>query len=128
MRGGHSGTSAVLGRYFFFVVVGLSVCLAIPSGGVSIIDRSRDTAQGARWAGDEVPIRGDGTSRSRGSSVAHCVFLEIDGSGADCLFLCLQTLLLYSLLLLGAFLISSALSLFKLNHQKWSVDIFPWFP
>ena len=67
-------------------------------------------------------------SRSRGSLVAHCVLAKVDGSRADDPFSFLLCLLLYLVLFLGAFLILRAFSLFKLNHQEWSIDIFPWFP
>ena len=91
MHGGHLGAGTVFGCYFFiFFLSGcMPLCLTISGGSVSIVDCSRVAAHRAGWTGDEIPVRGEGTSRSRGSSVAHYVLVEVDGSRADCLSFCL---------------------------------------
>ena len=47
----------------------------------------------------------------------------MNGSYSPC-----PTSLLYLRPLLGAFLFSGVSLFFKFHHQKWSIDIFPWFP
>ena len=133
VRRGNLGTGAILGcDFFFFFCSLLSGCplllLSIQSGCCDIVDGSRVTTQRARRAGDKRTLWGDRVGWCGWCSVTHVVLCQRTGVEANDSYCPLSTSLLYFHLLLGVLFPSGASLLFEFCHQKWSFDIFPWFP
>ena len=86
------------------------------------------TTHGARGAGNKRAFWSDGAGWCRWCSIAHFDLCQKTGTEVNDPYFSLLASLLYLRLLLGVFLLLGASLLFEFRHQKWSIDIFPWFP
>ena len=92
------------------------------------MDSSRVATHRARGVGNKRAFWGDGVSWCGWCSVAHFRIYQRVSSKVDGPYGSYSAPLLYPWSLFGISLFLGASLFSEFHHQKWSIDIFPWFP